>query len=77
LPGLGVKVEPKKGALGIVLPKETLFADKSAIDAVKKAQQLVDGGGAAAAPPVPDKPSKGEKPSKPPAGVRPGTKKGK
>lgn len=80
LPGLGVKVEAKKGALGVVLPKETLFADKSAIDAVKKAQDLVEGGGVTAPPPVPEKPSKGEKPSKPgkpPAGVRPGTKKGK
>jgi hypothetical protein len=68
-PALGVKVEAKKGALGIVLPKETLFADKAAIDAVKKANELVDGGGVAAPPPVPPT----EKPSgKPPAGMRKG-----
>ncbi len=79
-PGLGVKVEAKKGALGIVLPKETLFADKSAVDALKKAQALVDGGGIAAAPPAPsgkpETPSKGKKPGspKPPAGVRPSAK---
>jgi len=76
-PGLGVKVEAKKGALGVVVPKETLFADKSAIDALKKAQQLVDGGGSAAAPPPakPEKPA-GKKPggAKPPAGVRPKAK---
>ncbi|MBC7973605.1 MAG: hypothetical protein H7138_01375, partial [Myxococcales bacterium] len=66
-PSFGVKVEAKKGALGLVLPKETLFADKSAIDAVKKAQALVDGDGATSAPPVPV--------SEKPAGRKPAPKK--
>jgi hypothetical protein len=63
-PSLGVKVEAKKGALGVVLPKETLFADKSAIDALKKAQELVEGGGSVAtAPPAPAEKPAGKKPA--------------
>ncbi|MBK6923306.1 MAG: hypothetical protein IPH07_38315 [Deltaproteobacteria bacterium] len=43
---VGFKVEPKQGAMGSVLPKELLFANKAAVATLKRVNDLVDAGGA-------------------------------
>ncbi len=72
-PGLGIKVEANRGALGVSLPQEMMFADKASIEAILRVQEVVDGSGFASAdaPPVrelaaePEPASKKKKPAAP------------
>jgi hypothetical protein len=68
-PSLGIKVEPKNGAMGILIPRETLFASKAAIEALMRVNNLVEGNAIEPAPPVP--PSKKEGPKTAPKKVAP------
>jgi hypothetical protein len=65
-PGVGVKVEKNRAALGMVIPQQTLFPPKEQAAAMREVIQFVEGGGATVeAPPPPPKSSGVErKPSK-------------
>ncbi len=56
-PSLGIKVEPKSGAMGILIPRETLFASKAAIEALMRVNNLVEGNAIEPAPPVREAPA--------------------
>ncbi len=62
-PAFGIRVEKARGALGLIVPREVIFADKSAIDAAKKANDLVSGnvGSSDASAPKPEKKPGGKK----------------
>jgi hypothetical protein len=51
-PGLGIRVEPKVGALGVSVPSEALFANKDAVATLQRVSDLVHGGSTAAPPAV-------------------------
>ena len=64
---VGFKVEPKQGAMGSVLPKELLFANKAAVATLKRINDLVDGGGSSSVVEAPPAPKKEPAPKKAPA----------
>lgn len=74
-PSLGVRVEAKKGALGMLVPKETVFAKKESIAKLLEINSFVDDGAmSAAAPEPPSDTRKGPAPKKAPAKTAPAKK---
>lgn len=65
-PAFGVRVEKAKGALGLMVPREVIFAEKAAIRAALDANDLVNGNTPVAAPAKPATPEE-KKPAKKPA----------
>ncbi|MFO0632542.1 MAG: hypothetical protein U0168_06810 [Nannocystaceae bacterium] len=61
-PSFGVRVAPKQGAIGAMLPRELLFASKSAVDTLKATNDFVEDG---SLPPPPPPVKRGDAP--PPA----------
>ncbi len=62
-PSVGLRVEAKRGALGVMVPKESLFASRASIEALLKINTMVDGGEVIemAPPVVSEKPTRAPK----------------
>lgn len=57
-PGVGVKVEKNRAALGVVIPQQTLFPPKEQAAAMRDVISFVEGGGATVEAPPPAPPAK-------------------
>lgn len=70
-PSLGVKVEAKKGALGMLVPKETMFAKKESVAKLMEINSFVEDGSLAPPPAPTVREENGPTPRKAPPKTKP------